>query len=1298
MVNRVYVEKRNGFDIEAQQLFAELRDILGIESLQGLRVINRYDVEGIGDDDFEAYKTTVFSEPQSDITYTSADEFLQRNEEVASAGSDSSDATVFAVEYLPGQFDQRADSASECIQLISQGVRPTVKSATVYVLEGSLSDDDIEATKGYVINPVESRETDMSELLTLAQDFPEPPDVEVLEGFQDYSEEQLAAFIKERGLAMDLADITFLQGYFKDEGRAPTITEIKMVDTYWSDHCRHTTFNTELVDIEIADEGVQAAFETYLDLRAELGREEKPICLMDIGTIGAKALKAVGELTGLDESEEINACTVKVKVDVRGEEQDWLYLFKNETHNHPTEIEPFGGAATCLGGAIRDPLSGRAYVYQAMRVTGAADPTVPVSETIHGKLPQRKLVTTAAEGYSSYGNQIGLATGQVSELYHPGYAAKRMEIGAVIGATPASDVHRETPAPGDVIVLLGGRTGRDGIGGATGSSKAHDASSIETCGAEVQKGNPPVERKIQRLFRNSEACRMIKRCNDFGAGGVSVAIGELADGLQIYLDRVPKKYEGLDGTELAISESQERMAVALSPDDVDDFIALARTENLEATPVAVVTEEPRVRMEWRGKTIVDVSREFLASNGAPKEACVRIDDLGEPSVFENIELAAEDYSCLEDLLAEKMSDINVASNKGLAERFDSTIGSATVLMPFGGKHQLTPAQAMVSKFPVLGGQTTTVSGLAWGFNPYLSEDNPYVGAYIAVLESISKLVATGFTRNKMYLTFQEYFEKLGNDPKRWGKPTAALLGALMAQLAFGVGAIGGKDSMSGSFEELDVPPTLVSFATATGSIDRIISPEFKRADSSVVWISPLSDVPADIVCTLNTIEYLIGQGKVLACATVGYAGLAETLFKMCVGNGIGLVLDDLVSLGELASPAYGTFVVELAEDEDADSIVEMLRNSGIGAVTDDIPDDWVVDHDGNGCEILEIGETVSEYVMAMVDEEVDLAGIQEIWESGIESVFPYRSNDGVEEDASGSDPSASHDAAAGTPKVSFTGGVGAIYEGEHIAHPRVIIPVFPGTNCEYDTLAAFERAGAQVTTQIINNMTPDDVVRSADELVANIKDSQIIMIPGGFSGGDEPDGSAKFITAFFRSPAVTEAVRDLLQNRDGLMLGICNGFQALVKLGLVPYGDIVEPTVESPTLTFNDIGRHQSRLVNTRIASDLSPWLSKCNVGDVHTVAISHGEGRFVASSDMLRKMMDAGQIATQYVGLDGEPSMDLSVNPNGSVWAIEGITSPDGRILGKMGHSERAGEGLYKNVPGNLYQPIFEGGVEYFL
>ncbi len=1285
MVKRVYVEKKPGFDVHATQLLAELRDILRISSLEGVRIINRYDVEGTDDALFERCVPTVFSEPQVDEVSFTLEDALAVKDSTGAVGSSAragGSANVFAVEFLPGQFDQRADSAAECVALISQGERPQVRSATLYVLEGALSDADVEAIKHYVINPVEAREADLSEVLTLAMDFPEPPDVEVIEGFREFDANALASFIRERGLAMDLADIEFMQAYFREIERDPTITEVKLIDTYWSDHCRHTTFGTELVDIDIRDEQVKAAFDTYMGIRHELGRDEKPVCLMDMGTIGAKALKEVGELTGLDESEEINACTVRVKVDVRGEEQDWLYLFKNETHNHPTEIEPFGGAATCLGGAIRDPLSGRAYVYQAMRVTGAADPRVPVEDTIPGKLPQRKLVTTAAQGYSSYGNQIGLATGQVDEIYHPGYAAKRMEIGAVIGATPASDVRRETPEAGDVIVLLGGRTGRDGIGGATGSSKAHSAESIETCGAEVQKGNPPAERKIQRLFRNSEACRMIKRCNDFGAGGVSVAIGELADGLEIYLDRVPKKYEGLDGTELAISESQERMAVALAADDVDDFIALARAENLEATPVAVVTAEPRVRMEWRGKTIVDISREFLNSNGAPKQARVCIDALPD---LDDHALAYREGITLAERLEEVVSDINVASNKGLVERFDSTIGAGTVLMPFGGKHQLTPAQAMVSKLPVLGGDTTTVSGLAWGFDPYISERNPFAGAYIAVMLSIAKLVATGFERDRMYLTFQEYFEKLGDDPTRWGQPVSAVLGALMAQLAFGVGAIGGKDSMSGSFEDLDVPPTLVSFATATGNIDRVTSPEFKEAGDAVVWLCPLSDSPNDIAATFDAVERLIGAQKVRACATVGAAGLLETLFKMCVGNRLGIELADEIGMVDLNILSLGTFVVELAEDEDAESVVEFLRKE-MGTIADKkLADEWVIDPDDRGFEVIELGEVSEEYLMVMDGDEADLAEIQEVWESAMEGVFPYRS---AKEGSAQLEP---------VEPISYTAGPAVSFDGAPIARPHVTIPVFPGTNCEYDTQAAFEKAGADVTVQIINNMSPEAIQESAEELARNIGRSQIVMLPGGFSGGDEPDGSAKFITAFFRAPNVTEAVRELLQKRDGLMLGICNGFQALVKLGLVPYGDIVDAKADMATLTFNSIGRHQSRLVDTRVCSNLSPWLADCQVGEVHTVAISHGEGRFVAPPELLAQLIERGQVATQYVDAAGVPSMDLAVNPNGSVLAIEGITSPDGRVFGKMGHSERAGSGLYRNVPGNLYQPLFEAGVAYF-
>ena len=1257
MVSRVYVEKKPGFDGAAQALAHELRDIVGVERLAGLRLLNRYDVEGISEELFARCVPTVFSEPQSDVATLEM--------------PDARGGVVFAVEYLPGQFDQRADSASECIQLISQGARPEVRSATVYVLEGALSDEDVAAIKRYVINPIEAREASLEPRTTLRMEQPVPADVEVLEGFLDLDEAGLAAFLSERGLAMDGADLAFCQRYFAEEGRNPTITEIKMIDTYWSDHCRHTTFGTRLADVRIDDDAVRAAYERYLDLRRELGREEKPVCLMDMGTIGARWLKARGILTGLDESEEINACTVKCKVDVDGEEQDWLYLFKNETHNHPTEIEPFGGAATCVGGAIRDPLSGRSYVYQAMRVTGAADPTVPVSETLAGKLPQRKLVTTAAAGYSSYGNQIGLATGQVNELYHPGYAAKRMEIGAVVGATPADHVRRETPAPGDVIVLLGGRTGRDGIGGATGSSKAHTAGSLESCGAEVQKGNAPVERKIQRLFRRGEACRLIKRCNDFGAGGVSVAVGELADGLLIDLDRVPKKYDGLDGTELAISESQERMAVALAAEDVEAFLALAREENLEATPIAEVTEEARVHMTWRGQTIVDVSRAFLASNGAPKQQDVRV-----------LPGSAYERTWEGGSLAERMealvSDLNVCSNKGLSERFDSTIGAGTVLMPFGGSRQLTPALAMAAKLPVLG-ETTTASGMAWGFNPYLTQADPFAGSYVAVVESVAKLVASGFVRADMYLTFQEYFEKLRDVPERWGKPVAAVLGALMAQVDLGVGAIGGKDSMSGSFEDLDVPPTLVSFATAVGPVDRVTSPEFKGAGHRIVRIVPASYAGvrpevAGLLEALSTVERLIGEGAALAVSTPGYGGAAEALFKMCVGNAIGVALADGVTADELFAPAYGSFLVEMADDATLPTATEHLR-------------------------VDELGATTEAYVFSACGEALDMAVLQEAWEGALEDVFPYRSSTDLRsaEPADSAASLADVGGPATVETVSFTSAAPLVRSGGPLARPRVVIPVFPGTNCEYDSARAFEQAGAVVETLVINNLTPDKVAESTAELARLIGNSQIVMLPGGFSGGDEPDGSAKFITAFFRAPAVTEAVRDLLQNRDGLMLGICNGFQALVKLGLVPFGDIRPMDESCPTLTFNDIGRHQSRLVRTRVASNLSPWLSRCEVGDIHTVPISHGEGRFVASPELLEDLRANGQIATQYVDEHGVPSMDLSANPNGSVLAIEGITSPDGRVFGKMGHSERRGDGLYKNVPGDRFQPIFEAGVGYF-
>ena len=1231
MVYRIYVEKKKGFDHEAQNLLGEVHGLLGIQSVTGLRLLNRYDVEGVSEELFRSCIPTVFSEPPVDDTCDHCPEA----------------DVVFAVEYLPGQFDQRAASASECIQLISQGERPTVRTARVYLLTGNPTEAELAQIKKYVINPVEAREASLSRKDTLQMDYPTPSAVETLTGFCELDEEGLANFVKEKGLAMDEADIAFCQNYFRFEKRDPTITEIRMIDTYWSDHCRHTTFGTILDEIEIRDVQVKKAFDNYLTMRkAVYAGRKKNMCLMDLATIGAKYLASIGKLKNLDESEEINACTVKIKCDVDGEEQDWLYLFKNETHNHPTEIEPFGGAATCIGGAIRDPLSGRSYVYQAMRVTGAGDPLVPVSETMAGKLPQRKLVTTAAAGYSSYGNQIGLATGQVDELYHPGYVAKRLEIGAVVGAAPASNVRREVPAAGDIVVLLGGATGRDGCGGATGSSKAHKLESLETCGAEVQKGNAPIERKLQRLFRRPEATRLIKRCNDFGAGGVSVAIGELADGLAIDLDAVPKKYEGLGGTELAISESQERMAVVLAPQDVEAFVKLAHEENLDATVVATVTEDPRLTMTWKGNTIVNISRNFLNSNGAEKRARVLVYD-------------CQDYKVdwQGDTWAEKMknlvTDLNVCSKKGLSERFDSTIGAATVLMPFGGKYQLTPAQAMAAKLPV-SGETTTCSGMAWGYNPYLMEKKQYSGAYLAVVESISKLVASGFRYEDAYLTFQEYFERLGDAPERWGKPFAALLGALMAQVDLGVAAIGGKDSMSGSFENLDVPPTLVSFATAIGNTKNVISPEFKTAGSKVVWLYPeyqdkleLRPEPHSLKKLYKKVEELIASGKVKAAYTPGYGCAAEAVFKMCLGNRLGFALDAARDPENLFHPAYGSFILEV------DPELELDMGVTLGTVT-------------------------GTYALKMGGETIDLAALQEAWESKLEPVFPYRK------------------AGATVDKISYEA-TERKAPAIGIAKPRVIIPVFPGTNCEYDTARAFARAGADPKVLVINNLSASAVAESCAALTQAIRESQIVMLPGGFSGGDEPDGSAKFITAFLRAPSVTEAVHELLQKRDGLMLGICNGFQALIKLGLVPYGEIRPITADCPTLTFNTINRHQSMLVNTRIASNKSPWLSRCSVDEVHTIAISHGEGRFVASDEVVKSLIENGQVATQYVDAAGQPTMDLRYNPNGSVLAIEGITSPDGRVLGKMGHTERSGDELYRNVPGNKYQPLFEGGVDYF-
>ena len=1229
MVYRIYVEKKPGFDVEAEGLRNELVSLLGIKELSGLRLLNRYDVEGIDEALFTQCVSTVFSEPPVDRTYS----------ELPAA-----EGVSFAVEYLPGQFDQRADSAAECIQLISQGERPLVRSARVYLLEGKLSDAQVAEIKKYVINPVEAREASLETKATLKMEYAVPTAVAVLEGFNELDEAGLKQFIADKGLAMDLGDIKFCQEYFRSEQRDPTITEIKMIDTYWSDHCRHTTFGTILDNVQIDDEVVQEAFDRYMAMREDLGRTNKPRCMMDLATIGAKELKKQGILKNLDESEEINACTVKIKCDVNGKDEDWLFLFKNETHNHPTEIEPFGGAATCIGGAIRDPLSGRSYVYQAMRVTGAGDPLVPVSETIPGKLPQRKLVTTAAAGYSSYGNQIGLATGQVDELYHPGYVAKRMEIGAVVGATPASHVRRECPAPGDVIVLLGGRTGRDGIGGATGSSKAHNHESLESCGAEVQKGNAPIERKLQRLFRREDACKMIKRCNDFGAGGVSVAIGELADGLYIDLNKVTKKYDGLDGTELAISESQERMAVALAPEDVDKFIALATEENLEATPVAKVTEEKRLNMVWNGVSIVNISREFLNSNGAEKHQSVHIEKMNvwQPQ-WAGVTFAQK--------MKHMVGDLNVCSKKGLSERFDSTIGAATILMPFGGAYQLTPQNAMAAKLPV-DGETNTCSGMAWGYNPYLMSADQYRGARLAVIESVTKLVASGFRYEDAYLTFQEYFERLGDQPERWGKPVAALLGALDAQIGLGIASIGGKDSMSGSFEDLDVPPTLVSFATAIGKANKVISTEFKKPESTVVLLRPLIDEKtgcpdfSSLKANYKIVEQMMEQGIVVAASSVGYGGIAEALFKMGLGNHIGFKMQSAnMTTSQMFAPMYGSMILEMVSDAPAGEL---------------------------------LGVTTREYAFKACGDTLDMAELQEIWESKLEPVYPYRKAGPAVEKINGSLT------APAAPKIG-------------VAKPKVIIPVFPGTNCEYDTAKAFARAGADPQILVIRNLTPNDVTESCAALVKAIRESQIVMLPGGFSGGDEPDGSAKFIASFFRSPAVTEAVRDLLQKRDGLMLGICNGFQALIKLGLVPYGDIRDITPEDPTLTFNTIGRHQSMLVRTRIASTGSPWLSKCAVGDEHTVAISHGEGRFVAPQSVLDALIKNGQVATQYVDLEGVPTMDQSYNPNGSLLAIEGITSPDGRVFGKMGHSERSGEYLYKNVTGDKYQPIFEGGVDYF-
>ena len=1223
-VYRCFVEKKPGYDVEAGHLLAELKGTLGLKGLTGVRVLRRYDVEGVDQGTYEAARTTVLSEPQVDAITDEVFELPQGYQ-------------ALAVEALPGQYDQRADSCAQCIQMLTGGERPTVRAATLYLLAGELSKADLDKARGYLINPVESREADLNKPDTLMQQYPEPADVPVLDGFRALDQAGLEELLNQYGLAMDLADLTFLQRYFRDEEkRDPTLTEVRVVDTYWSDHCRHTTFSTHLDRVDIQDPTINGAYLRYLSARDEVyGREkaaQRPQTLMDLATIGTKVLKKRGELPELDESEEINACSIHVPATVDGKEQDWLLMFKNETHNHPTEIEPFGGAATCIGGCIRDPLSGRVYVHQAMRLTGCGDPRTPVDQTLAGKLPQRKIAQTAAAGYSSYGNQIGLATGHVAEVYHPGYIAKRLECGAVVGAAPAENVRRERPAPGDVVILLGGRTGRDGIGGATGSSKSHNLSSLDTMASEVQKGNAPEERKLQRLFRNPNVTRLIKRCNDFGAGGVSVAIGELADGLAIDLDAVRKKYDGLDGTEIAISESQERMAVVVAPQDVDTLLHMAATENLEAYPVATVTESPRMVMTWRGKTVANLSRAFLNTNGAVKHAQVKVAQRPGPQTFE------------ERPLRELAKELDYASRRGLTERFDGSIGAASVLMPFGGKTQRTPAQAMAALFPVEPGQETDqASIMAWGCDPKQLSRDPYYGAVQAVVTSVAKVVAAGGDYKKVYLTLQEFFEKLREEPTRWGKPFQALLGAMDAQLGLGCAAIGGKDSMSGSFLDLDVPPTLISFAIAPAKAGEVLSPEFKGAGNPVYLfgVPHLGDFEGQKKAW-EQFHALCLAGKVKAARVLEPGGVKEAAMQMAFGNHIGFTQEE-----GFAGPACQGMI--LAE---CDGPVE-------GAVL--------------------AGRTTAEPVLTFG---VDTATIDELLtlnEGVLEDVYPTRTAE-----------------TGAVEAISWDKRSPAVCKSK-IARPRVVIPVFPGTNCEYDSVRACLRAGMDAETVNIRNLTADDLLQSTVELEGAIRKAQIVFIPGGFSGGDEPDGSAKFICSFFRNSRITDAVHDLLKNRDGLMLGICNGFQALIKLGLVPYGEIRDMDENCPTLTYNTIGRHQSRYVTTRVASVNSPWMLKSNVGDLHAIPISHGEGRFVAPQAVVEDLIAHGQVATQYVDGSGVPSMDMEVNPNGSLLAIEGIFSPDGRVFGKMGHSERRGDHVARNIPGEKYQPLFDSGAEYF-
>ena len=1251
-VKRLLVEKREGFDLEAKALMKDLKDSLHIDCIDDLRLLNRYDIEGLSDEICDSASKTIFSEPNLDVVYKEDVEY-------------DKDAKVFAVEYLPGQYDQRADWAAQCVQIINEGQRPNINSAKLYILTGDIDDELFAKIKSYVINPVDSREASLEKPETLELETEIPTEVATIEGFIDFSMEELEKFLKEQGLAMTIDDLKYVQEYFQNqEKRNPTITEIKVLDTYWSDHCRHTTFMTQIKDVEIEDgkfnKIIKETYSKYVEARNTIYIDrQKDMCLMDIATIAVKELKAAGKLEDLDESEEINACSVNIDVNVDGKIEKYLLMFKNETHNHPTEIEPFGGAATCLGGAIRDPLSGRSYVYQAMRVTGSADPRTSLEDTLHGKLMQKKITTEAANGYSSYGNQIGLTTGQVTEVYDEDFVAKRMEIGAVIAAVPKENVIRKRPEKGDIIILLGGKTGRDGCGGATGSSKEHSEESIETCGAEVQKGDAPNERKIQRFFRNKEVAQMIKRCNDFGAGGVSVAIGEIAESLDINLDLVPKKYDGLDGTELAISESQERMACAIDAENKDRFIELAGLENLQATHVATVTDTGYLRMFWNGKAIVDLNRAFLDTNGKKQQTDIHVPKVDEENTFFNTGKIKVEGETISDKFDSVLKDLNVCSQKGLVEKFDNTIGSNTVLLPFGGKYQRTPIQGMVAKIPVLDGKTTTSSIMTFGYNPKIGKWSPFHGALYAVVESICKLVAVGGDYKTTRLTFQEYFEKLGKDKTKWGKPFSALLGAYYAQKEFGIPAIGGKDSMSGTFEHINVPPTLVSFAVDTVDAEYVVSQEFKKAGSVLAVIkTPTleSGIPDfDILKkNLDKIRELTQAKKVLASYALGYGGLGEAIAKMAFGNKIGFEVAKDVDADKLFDPAYGNIALEM---DKADL-----------ALLEDL--DYKV-----------AGKTIEGQYIDVDGYKVCLGKIYKAYESTLEPIFP-------------------------TKAVEPTGEVKNInfIVNEHqksslsIAQPKVFIPAFPGTNCEYDSARAFEDAGAKASIKVFRNLNYANIEDSIETMVKEIESSQIVMIPGGFSAGDEPDGSAKFIATVFRNPRIAEAVNDLLTNRDGLMLGICNGFQALIKLGLVPYGEIKPVTAEdAPTITYNNIGRHQAKVVTTRIASNKSPWLAGTQVGDLHSISISHGEGKFVANKETFDQLVANGQIATQYVDLDGNATYDIDYNPNGSFYAVEGITSADGRILGKMGHSERIGKYTLKNIHGEKDQKIFESGVNYF-